>query len=126
MLAKKKSLPESGRPVNLDVATVDDAFKALRVNKFDQASQIMTKLARDGDIRAQFYLGEFYLKGDAGLGVNRDKAKYWLKKAASKGSIPARTTLQGMEPAEDPGGCCGCLAIMAFVIFSLYVLSTIL
>lgn len=123
---KIKSHSASNDPVNLDTATIDDAFKALRFNNFDQASSIMTRLARNGDIRAQFHLGEFYLKGGSGLSVSREKAKYWFNKAASKGSIPARTMLQEMESADDPGGCCGCVAIICFIIFSLYILSAVL
>lgn len=93
---------------------VDDAFKALREGQPGLASKIMMELARNGDTRAQFHLGEFYLQG-TGIEKSLEKGKYWLRKAASRGSVAAKSKLEEIENEANSGGCCGCL-ITGFVI----------
>ncbi|MDN5279960.1 MAG: uncharacterized protein PWR01_3925 [Clostridiales bacterium] len=94
--------------------TIENAFVALREQNPSLASRIMMELARDGNTRAQFHLGEFYIDG-IGIEKSLEKAKYWLRKAASRGSMPARTKLEELENQENSGGCCGCL-IVGFII----------
>ncbi len=42
---------------------IDEAFRSLRNGDYQAASKAMMELARAGDTRAQYHLGEFYLMG---------------------------------------------------------------
>ncbi|GAB4275040.1 MAG: hypothetical protein Kow0029_15840 [Candidatus Rifleibacteriota bacterium] len=95
--------------------TIEGAFKALRDGNPSLASRIMMELARNGDTRAQFHLAEFYLQG-TGIEKSDEKAKYWLRKAANQGSVPAKSKLEEIGNQENSGGCCGCF-LTVFVIF---------
>jgi hypothetical protein len=110
---------EQAKPVRKK-ESLDDSFKALREGKPELASRIMMNLAREGNSRAQFHLGEFYLDG-TGFEKNDVKAKYWLQKAASKGSVQARAKLEELEKQKNEGGCCGCFLIifLIFIFFNL-------
>ena len=94
---------------------IEDAFRNLRNGEYQIASKIMMELARAGDTRAQFHLGEFYLQG-TGLEQSNDKAKYWFRKAAAHGSVPAKNKLIDLEEPEGQGGCLSC-AFSLFLIF---------
>lgn len=98
--------------------TLDDAFKALRNSDADMASKIMMELARAGDSRAQFHLGEFYQLG-TGVEQNVEKAKYWYKKAASRGSIPAKNKLLDLENSESGMSCMG-FAVIIFLVVAVF------
>jgi hypothetical protein len=98
--------------------TIDNAYKAMRTGDHGQASRIMMELARNGSTRAQFHLGEFYLQG-TGIEKSVDKAKYWLRKAAAKGSVSAEEKLKELENQENSGGCCSC-ALVFFVILVVF------
>jgi len=110
--------PEMLPPLEKNTAegNVDGAFKALRDGNPQLASRIMMELARNGDTRAQFHLGEFYLQG-IGTEKSLEKGKYWLRKAAGRGSIAAKSKLEEIENEDNSGsGCCGCVVIF-FVIY---------
>lgn len=102
--------------------TIDDAFKQLRNNNFEYASKIMMELARNGNIRAQFHLGEFYLMG-TGVEINEDKAKYWFRKASASGSMQAKQKLEQLESSGAGGGCMGCGFTVVIVLGGLKLLS---
>lgn len=131
--AAKKGLAEPIQPMESGLNgpnifckyTLDDAFKELRESNFDMASKIMMELARAGDTRAQFHLGEFYLMG-TGVELNVDKAKYWFKKAAGRGSIPAKNKLLDLESNEGSGGCLGCVFAVFVVIVVLKFLAALI
>ncbi len=96
--------------------SLNDAFRELRDSNYEMASKIMMELARAGDSKAQFHLGEFYL-GGTGVELNVDKAKYWFRKAAKKGSVPAKNKLLDLESGEEGGGCLsGCFTVFLVVI----------
>jgi hypothetical protein len=95
---------------------IDEAFRSLRNGEYQKASKIMMELARAGDTRAQYHLGEFYLMG-TGVEQSNDKAKYWFRKASARGSLPARTKLEALEEPEGQTGCLGC----AFAVFMVVV-----
>lgn len=95
--------------------TLDDAFRSLRQGNYTRASKLMMELARDGDTRAQYHLGEFYLAG-TGVEQNQDKAKYWFRKAAAHGSMPARDKLKDLEEPDGQSGCLSCAFIFFLVI----------
>lgn len=94
--------------------TIDDAFKQLRNNNFEAASKIMMELARNGNSKAQFHLGEFYLMG-TGVELSEDKAKYWFRKAAASGSFPAKQKLESLESNDGSSGCVGCFFVVIIV-----------
>lgn len=108
----KKAVPEN--------YTIDTAFKALREGNHSLVSRIMMELARNGNLQAQFHLGEFYLSG-TGVEKSKEKALYWLRKAASRGSIPAKEELERIDKEENSSGCCGCLLIifLGFIVMNL-------
>lgn len=110
---------------NAASGTVDGAFKALRDGNPALASRIMMELARNGDTRAQFHLGEFYLQG-TGIEVSQEKGKYWLRKAAGRGSIAAKSKLEEIENEANSGGCCGCVITGGVVLLVLKVLSELI
>ena len=95
---------------------IDEAFRNLRNGDYQTASKVMMELARAGDSRAQFHLGEFYMAG-TGVEQSNDKAKYWFRKAAAQGSLPAKNKLEDLEEPEGQGGCLSC----AFTLFLIFV-----
>ncbi|MBU1109770.1 MAG: SEL1-like repeat protein [Candidatus Riflebacteria bacterium] len=107
----KSTLPDSASAKH----SIEDAFRNLRNGEYQVASKIMMELARAGDTKAQFHLGEFYLMG-TGVEQSNDKAKYWFRKAAAHGSVPAKTKLEDLEAPESQGGCLGC-AFSVFLVF---------
>ncbi len=104
--------------------TIDDAFKQLRNNNFDLATKIMMELARGGNSKAQFHLGEFYLMG-TGVEISEEKAKYWLRKAAAQGSFPAKQKLEDLESNDGTSGCFGCFFTIVVVGGALKLLSVL-
>ena len=104
---------------------IDEAFRCLRNGQNQVASKIMMELARAGDSRAQFHLGEFYLMG-TGVEQSNDKAKYWFRKAAAHGSLPARNKLADLEEPEGQTGCLGCAFTVFLVAIALKFLSAVL
>ncbi|MDD3148218.1 MAG: hypothetical protein PHD82_13030 [Candidatus Riflebacteria bacterium] len=104
--------------------TIDDAFKQLRNNNFDMASKIMMELARTGNSKAQFHLGEFYLMG-TGVELSEEKAKYWFRKSAAQGSFPAKQKLEDLESSEGSTGCFGCFFTVIIVGSALKLLSVL-
>lgn len=104
--------------------TIDDAFKQLRSNNFEMASKIMMELARNGNSKAQFHLGEFHLMG-TGVELNEDKAKYWFRKAAAQGSFPAKQKLEDLENNNSSSGFFGCFFTIIVVGGALKLLSVL-
>ncbi|KAF1080531.1 MAG: hypothetical protein GQF41_2941 [Candidatus Rifleibacterium amylolyticum] len=105
--------------------SIDEAFRSLRNGEYQIASKIMMELARAGDTRAQYHLGEFYLMG-TGVEQSNDKAKYWFRKAAAHGSLPARNKLADLEEPEGQGGCLGCAFVVFVIVVVLKFLSAVL
>ena len=56
--------------------------------------------AEGGDVKAQFSLAQCY---DCGYGItpNREKAKYWFRKAAEQGDQDAKKELLRLESDQD-------------------------
>jgi hypothetical protein len=104
---------------------IDEAFRSLRNGEYQLASKIMMELARSGDTRAQYHLGEFYLMG-TGVEQSNDKAKYWFRKAAAHGSQPARNKLADLEEPEGQSGCLGFTFVVFVVAIVLKFLSAVL
>lgn len=62
----------------------------VKINKDDELPmQDLMTLAREGDPRAQYILGDLYSKGKGGLAKNRVKAHYWFEISARHGFTPA-------------------------------------
>ena len=95
--------------------SIEGAFKALSFHKEDLSAKIMMDLAKKGDIRAQFHLGEFYLDG-TGVDKNKEKALYWLRKASVRGSFPAKQKIEDIEKEEEGCSCSGCLLIILVIL----------
>lgn len=97
------------------------AFQALGNGNSDKAAKIMMQLANSGNRRAQFHLGEFYLKG-TGVDKNTEKAKYWFTKSAKNGFVRAITKLEELNENDDASGS-GCCLILIFLAASLFMKS---
>lgn len=67
---------------------VAEALKALQAGRAQEAVNILTPLARDGDVKAQLQLGLLYYNGN-GVEENERLAVDLLKKSASKGNVEA-------------------------------------
>lgn len=59
---------------------------------FRQALEANLPLAEQGDVQAQFYVGEQYLAG-RGTEANPQEGIAWVRKAADQGHVPAQTRL---------------------------------
>jgi TPR repeat protein len=78
--------------VTVPAQTFDDALAAYRRGEFFVAADAFTKLAEQGDAKAQFNLGLMYYKGE---GVRQDKfeAARFFRKAAEQGNAEAQANL---------------------------------
>ncbi|MDX1580621.1 MAG: hypothetical protein R3360_03250, partial [Alphaproteobacteria bacterium] len=63
----------------------------------------LAKQGREGDLTAQFFLGQFYARNDWGV-QDRLQAQIWLKRAADGGVEPAQQILQALEEGRDSSG----------------------
>ena len=62
----------------------------IKINKEDEhPMDDLMLLAKGGDARAQFILGDLYSKGKGGLAKNRVKARYWFEISARHGYTAA-------------------------------------
>jgi TPR repeat protein len=55
--------------------------------------QDMEDLAKGGDVRAMFILGNLYAKGQAGLPKDEKKAQYWYERSAALGAYESLVRL---------------------------------
>jgi hypothetical protein len=61
----------------------------------------MINLAKDGDARAQFILGDLYSKGKGGLAKNEKKARYWFETSARNGYAQSFIRLAALAKRRD-------------------------
>lgn len=63
----------------------------------------MIAMAKDGDVRAQFILGDLYAKGKGGLGQDVKQAAKWFEESAKQGYGPAFIRLAALSKnAKEP------------------------
>lgn len=60
----------------------------------------LVKLAEQGDVRAQYILGDMYGKGKGGLGRNLVKSRYWFESAALRGYDPSFIRLAALAKRQ--------------------------
>lgn len=77
---------------SMSSASYDDAVAYFDQGEYGKASSMFITLAKNGDDRAQYYLG---LMSDYGLGEQRNasRAVYWYEKAASVNNVKAQHNL---------------------------------
>lgn len=73
-----------------------DANKMMQNKAYPQAFALYTQLAQQGNVEAQFHLGEMYWYGEAGK-VDMAAAETWFRKAAGGGSKQAEASLATMR-----------------------------
>ncbi len=101
-----KPAPDTPRAA-VSGSSLYDGVAAYQAGNYADAFRIWEPLAEKGNARAQFHLGALYFEG---RGVVRDlnEARTWLRRAAEKGSAPARSLLPRVEDdlrlREKPGG----------------------
>ncbi|CAG8798881.1 4740_t:CDS:2, partial [Gigaspora margarita] len=61
------------------------AFSLLNEDKREEFIEYLTQVADNGNYKAQFHLGDLYLKGNVRFQVDEEKGKKYLKLAAKKG-----------------------------------------
>src|ERR1700722_15856839 len=61
----------------------------------------LTALAEQGDVRAQYILGDLYGKGKGGLAKNHVLAQYWFETAARHGYTAAFIRLAALAKHEN-------------------------
>ncbi|OBV39999.1 sel1 repeat family protein [Janthinobacterium psychrotolerans] len=83
----------------VQAAELEDAQKLWDDKQFYKAFQIFNKLAHEGNFSAQWQLGEMYGFGE-GTVEDADKAEFWLKQAAAKGSAEAATSLAAVKQRQ--------------------------
>ena len=59
-------------------------------SKTKEALPIFEKLAENGNGRAMYYLGEYYIQGNLGIKRNQEKGEFWRKKGADLGDVLAK------------------------------------
>lgn len=79
---------------------MSDALTAQQKKDFSQAKQIFSKLAKDGNVKAQEELADMYWYGD-GMPIDLAQAEFWFNKAAQGGSEKAKASLQVMKARVD-------------------------
>lgn len=67
---------------------LEDALKALEAGSSPKAVETLTRLANEGNARAQFRLGDLYYHGN-GVAEDEAMAIYWWKKSAASGNAEA-------------------------------------
>jgi TPR repeat protein len=70
-------------PVNKYSNEFQSAMHTYNKNKVEGISKI-SKLANNGNVDAQVFLGNLYLSGKKGIQINKNKAKFYFEKAAKK------------------------------------------
>jgi TPR repeat protein len=85
-------------------AMIEQDAKARRVAE-SATLKLDQEKAEEGNPMYQYRLGLRYQNGN-GVEVDRDKARYWLRKAAAQGYEEARTALLNFnapKPEAEPG-----------------------
>ncbi len=85
---------------NIFASELADGLAFQQKKDYPQAMQIFSKLATEGDMRAQEELADMYWYGD-GMAVDLQKAQYWFTKAAQLGSSKAKASLNVMHARLD-------------------------
>lgn len=79
---------------------MSDALAAQQKKDFAQAKLIFSKLANDGNVKAQEELADMYWYGD-GMAIDLAQAEFWFNKAAQGGSEKALASLKVMKARVD-------------------------
>jgi hypothetical protein len=91
-LGIKSSRPERSIPRSTQYIAFDEALAAYRRGDFAKAYKESTKLAEQGNARAQCFLGMMYHNGE-GVARNYAEAAKWFREAAERGDADAQGLL---------------------------------
>ena len=93
---------DNGKDVSWDFRTlrmdVQDEYSSLAER--DDAVESMRELAENGDIHAQYFMGELYRDGPL-LPPDWVMARYWFDKAAKQGYVAAQSALGKLYLSDD-------------------------
>ena len=93
---------DNGKDVSWDFRTlrmdVQDEYSSLAER--DDAVESMRELAENGDIHAQYFMGELYRDGPL-LPPDWVMARYWFDKAAKQGYVAAQYALEKLYLSDD-------------------------
>lgn len=78
----------------------DPVFQGLNAGDSHPMSDLLV-LAEQGDVRAQFILGDLYAKGKGGLSKNEKKGAYWFEQSARNGYYPSFIRLAALAKRRD-------------------------
>jgi len=71
------------------LASTADGIAAYTAGNYEKAAELLEPEAQNGDVQAQYTLGEMYLNGQ-GVPLDRDKAMQFFKASADGGYGPAK------------------------------------
>lgn len=69
------------------VAGLDEGITDFQKGDYSSAIKELMPLAKNGNARAQFYVGSFYFNDDSGLSRNQEEGASWLLKSAQGGDM---------------------------------------
>ena len=84
--------------ININMVLADDyesVMQQLDEQGVTVAGQLLTPLAKNGDVQAQYRLGLFYMLGE-GVKQDTQQAIHWLSKAAKQKNVDAALALGNM------------------------------
>jgi hypothetical protein len=79
---------------------ISEALALYQKKEFQQAKQLFSNLANDGNVKAQEELADMYWYGD-GMPIDLVQAEYWFTRAAQGGSNKAQASLEVMKARVD-------------------------
>ena len=88
----------SAAPVSADLS--EDALVAFSIQDYQTAARLYRELAEQGDVEAQYSLGNMYYRG-MGVPENYAEAAKWYRKAAEQGMAQAQSSLGSMYASGE-------------------------
>ena len=79
----------------LALADFDTVMQQLDAEGLGKAEQLLTPLAKEGDVKAQYRLGLFYMLGE-GVPQDTEKSVYWLTLASKQQHVDSALALGNM------------------------------
>lgn len=85
-------------------AGIENVDKKTAISLYREAFAGIEELAKNGDVLAQRYMGQYYYFGDGITAINYGKAFEWFSKAADQGNPAAKFYLANIMHWHTPSG----------------------
>ena len=103
VLALSISLALFGCATNKPLDTVSSiklAEEAFASQDYQKTLALMMPLAKQGNPQAEYVVGYLYYYGQ-GIAADSDQAKFWIRKSAEQGHLPAQQALSLINDSES-------------------------